>query len=202
MKLLATALLASVALCNELKLQLRNIETGIAVPWGLYDYDSVTLDASTLESPKEENNDQGSYCVDAIYDGETIPCFSFLDVESPLHYNLVIDVHDQELKKLSLIHNPEVRGIEPLVRNPVKGPEPPAVKLKKTTKTYQDKKANKEATTAQFSSEDNEDENKTWFQKNWKVLLIGLIVYNVIAVMNKQGEVKQEVEENQKPLGD
>ncbi|GAV55906.1 hypothetical protein ZYGR_0AZ00770 [Zygosaccharomyces rouxii] len=202
MKLLSTALLASVALCNELKLQLRNIETDMTVPWGFYNVDNVNLDASTLEPLSEERKDQGPYCVDALYNGKLIPCFSFLDVESPLHYNLVIDVHDQELKKLSLIHNPEVSGIEPRVRTPIEGPEPPAVKLKKTTKTYQDKKADKEATTAQFSSEDNEEENKTWFQKNWKVLLIGLVMYNVVAAMNKQEEVHQESEETQKPLID
>lgn len=200
MRILTTVLLMSIALCDELKLQLRNIETGMTVPWGSYSYDSVALNASTIEPPYEERNDQGICCVDAVSNDVFIPCFSLLDVEGPSNYNLVIDIHDQELKKLSLIHNQEVIGIEPRIRTPVKGPKPPAAKLKKTTKTYEDKKADKEATTAQFSSDDSEDENKTWFQKNWKLLLIGLVVYNVIAVMNKQNEVHQEVEETQKPL--
>lgn len=200
MRLLSTALLASVVLCNELKLQLRNIGTGATIPWGLYNYDGVN--ASTLEPASEQMKDEGPHCVDAVDDGEFIPCFSFLTIENPLHYNLVIDIYDQQLKKLSLIHNPEVTGVEPYIRSPVQRPEPPAVKLKKTTKTYQDKKADKEATTAQFSSEDNEEDNRTWFQKNWKVLLIGLIMYNVVSVMNKQGESQQEAQQAQKPLID
>lgn len=202
MKLLAIALVVSAALCDELKLQLRNVETGATIPWGIYDYNIDTLNANTLESVSERESNRGAYCVDAIHDGRDLPCFSFLDIEDPLHYNLVIDVHEQELKKLSLVHNPQATGIEPYVRVPRRGPDPPAVKLKKTTKTYQDKKANKEATTAQFSSEDNGGEEKSWFQKNWKVIVIGLIIYNVIAVMNKQDEIKEEVDQDKKPLID
>ncbi|AQZ18132.1 YDR056C [Zygosaccharomyces parabailii] len=200
MRIFSLATLASVAFCSELKLELRTINGDEIAPLGVYEYNIDNLNASVVEAATGKEN-HGIHCVDATFDGGSSTCFSFLEIESPLHYNLLIDVDDNQIRKLSLVHNREVEGIIPEVRRPVKGPEAPAMKLRKITKTYQDKKADKKVTTAQFSEEDTIDD-KSWLQKNWKILAIGLVVYNVVVVMNKQEEIKQEVEQQRKPLLD
>lgn len=199
-KLFALATLASIAFCNELRLELRTINGDQKATLGVYEYDTGSRNVSIIEKPTSEST-QGVHCVAATYDGGSSSCFSFLDIQDPLHYSLLIDVHDQQIRKLSLVHNSEVDGIVPELRFPVEGPEAPALKLRKTTKTYKEKKANKKATTAQFSEDDTSDD-RPWIQKNWKLLAIGLVVYNVVAVVNKRQQIEQEVSQQRKPLLD
>lgn len=95
-----------------------------------------------------------------------------------MHYDLYLDTkHNANiLYKLSLKPNPHAHGIEASLKKPVPGPEAPAVKLRKVTKTYEDKKAKLDPSAASFE-EDIEIDDRSFLQKNWKFILIGLALY-------------------------
>lgn len=183
----------SFAVGSELSLFARNIDTNDRLLLQTFDYNAGTAEVSAVALPADVLPATGSYCVDATFNDGTkdFPCFSYLEISDPLHYDLIVHLHGNNINKLSLVYNPEAEGIVASIRHPVKGPEPPAIKLKKVTKTYKDKNTAKKAATAQFE-EDVELDNRSWMQKNWKMLLIGLVVYNVIAYVSKQQKPQQE----------
>lgn len=117
----------------------------------------------------------------------------FNKVKYPLHYDLFIDTrHDSHLLyKLSLKPNLSAKGINPVLREPVAGPEASAIKLKKVTKTYEDKKSKLGSPAASFE-EDIEPDERTFVQKNWKYMLIGLVLYTVISGNNGGSTASQQ----------
>ncbi|QLQ79777.1 hypothetical protein HG537_0C04260 [Torulaspora globosa] len=179
--------LAPLAIAREVSLTARQRTTGQQVSLGAFDFDEQANAVSTVDPAPESLPIEGAVCIDASFDQGTVefPCFSFLELQDPLHYSLTLELHDTEISKLSLVYDPEVDGIIPTIRRPKAGPQAPAIKLKKITKTYRDKKAAKNAATAQY--EDNEEvDTRSWMQKNWKMLVIGLVAYNLIAITSRQ----------------
>lgn len=193
MRLLYLMYSVSFAVGGELSLYARNIDTHDRLLLKTFDYDIETAKVSPIGSSTDKLPATGGYCVDATFNDGTkdFPCFSYLEISDPLHYDFIVNLHGNKIDKLSLVYNPEVEDIAASIRYPIKGPEAPAIKLKKVTKTYKDKKTAKKGATAQFE-EDVESDNRSWMQKNWKMLLIGLVVYNVIAFASKQQKPQQE----------
>lgn len=105
---------------------------------------------------------------------------SYLQLKLPLAYDLYVETkHGSYIPyKLSLKPNPNSNGILPVLRVPTPGPEAPAIKLKKVTKTYPTAKAEFGSATAAFE-EDIEPDNRNFIQKNWKYIVIGLVIYSI-----------------------
>lgn len=181
------ATVLSFAAGQKISLRARSIDSNLQVHLGDFDYNKQALSVTPFSPATEELVIKGASCIDAALgeDEDAFPCFSYLELMDPLHYDLIVDLHGENISKLSLVYNSDAQGIVPVIRHPVNGPEAPAIKLKKVTKTYKDKKAAKNAATAQFE-EDADLDNRSWFQKNWKMLLIGLVAYNLISVMSRQ----------------
>lgn len=162
---------------------------------GSFDIDVPSKAITSKAFLEEVTFDAGSYCIGAkIEDDETqteVPCFSYLELEAPLHHDIIVDIYDEELYKLTFSYNEHHLGIIPIIREVTTGPTAPAIKLKKVTKTYADKKVNRDEGTAQFA-EDDEIVEKTWIQKNWKMLVIGLVLYNLIVNRPGGGDKKEE----------
>lgn len=178
---------ASLGMARELSLIARERTTGQQVSLGVFDFNEQANTFSTVDPTPGDLPIEGAVCIDAYFDGGSVefPCFSFLELQDPLNYSLTLELHDNEITKLSLVHDPEANGIFPSIRRPKAGPEAPAIKLKKITKTYRDKKAAKNAATAQYEDNDEVD-TRSWMQKNWKLLVIGLVAYNIIAIAGRQ----------------
>ena len=139
-------------------------------------------------------------------------CFSLLQLVTPLSYELV---WNYEINRFSLVYNESLvdsaiynnytgNQILPIVRSSTKSPLGDVVKLKKVTKTYADKK--KELNNVILDKEDGDElnndgknknrdsgyeEDKSWLEKNWKGIIVGIVLYNLVVV----GFKKQPTEE-------
>lgn len=179
-----------------------NRVTSDPVTLGDFEYDpelkSLTA-LSDVTAVRTENVEDGAlYCISAeVDDTVNYPCFSLLELTLPLRYNFVVatDPVVDEILKLSLVYNETVDGIVPTVMLAVDAPLPPAAKLKKVTKTYADLKKEKDnlnAAAPQLTDDDfdeeNAEENQSWMKKNWRKLVVGFIIYNVIAVIGGRNE--------------
>ncbi|AET41250.1 Emc10p Ecym_7427 [Eremothecium cymbalariae DBVPG len=133
------------------------------------------------------NNDlpPGPYCVGAAINNKPYACHAYLTLETPLDYDLHIHRDTNKTPyKLSLTTNPEASGIIPIITDSKPGPQAAIKKLKKSTKTYQDKRANSGSATASFG-EGSEPDKRSFIQKNWKLILLGILVY---ALFNRKPE--------------
>ena len=139
-------------------------------------------------------------------------CFTVLQLMTPLSYELV---WNYEINRFALVYNESLidhpvynnntgNVIFPVVRPSTKSPLGDVIKLKKVTKTYADKK--KELSNVILDKEDGDDlsndgenknrdsgneEDKSWLEKNWKRIIVGIVLYNLVAV----GFKKQPTEE-------
>ena len=139
-------------------------------------------------------------------------CFNLLQLVTPLSYELI---WDYEINHFSLVYNDSLINnpidsdnpgnvILPVVRSSTKSPLGDVIKLKKVTKTYADKK--KELDNVMLDKEDGDDSNndgkytnkkrdtgkdKSWLEKNWKRIIVGIVLYNLVAL----GFKKQPAEE-------
>lgn len=139
-------------------------------------------------------------------------CFNLLQLVMPLSYELI---WDYEINHFSLVYNDSLINnpidsdnpgnvILPVVRSSTKSPLGDVIKLKKATKTYADKK--KELDNVMLDKEDGDDSNndgkytnkkrdtgkdKSWLEKNWKRIIVGIVLYNLVAL----GFKKQPAEE-------
>ncbi|CAI4058007.1 hypothetical protein SKDZ_04G2810 [Saccharomyces kudriavzevii ZP591] len=191
MRLLRIFSLASVVLgADILQLSYSDDKKDI-IPLGSFEIDSGSDGNITVTTVDVQNVQvSGQHCLNAEIKGKLdMPCFSYMKLETPLRYDLIVDVDDNnEVNQVSLSYNEKNDAIVGMARYPEAGPSAPVAKLKKKTKTYADKKANKnkDGSTAQFE-EDEEVKEVSWFQKNWKMLLVGLLIYNAVAgSMKKQ----------------
>ncbi|CEP63811.1 Emc10p LALA0_S09e03026g [Lachancea lanzarotensis] len=144
----------------------------------VYDNESNFLEVTDVIDSLQED----AYCVGAQMAENYYSCFSFIKLKYPLHYDLFLDTKSDShlLYKLSLKPNPHVSGIVGTIRNVQEGPEVNSVKLRRVTKTYEDKKKNAQLGSSSASfQEDVEIDDRTFLQKNWKYLLIGLVLYAV-----------------------
>ncbi|CAI4056484.1 hypothetical protein SUVZ_02G1860 [Saccharomyces uvarum] len=169
------------------------------IPLGTFEIDSTDSGNVTVTTVDlQDVQVSGSYCLNAEIEGKlNMPCFSYMKLETPLRYDLIVDVDEKDVvNQVSLSYNDKNDAIVGVVRYPEAGASAPVAKLKKKTKTYADKKASsKDGSTAQFE-EDEEVKEVSWFQKNWKMLVIGLLIYNFVAgSLKKQaqtGESKKD----------
>ncbi|KOH00909.1 Emc10p DI49_0250 [Saccharomyces eubayanus] len=170
------------------------------IPLGTFEIDSTGSGNVTVTTVDlRDVQVAGSYCLNAEIEGKLdMPCFSYMKLETPLRYDLIVDVDENDaVNQVSLSYNDKNDAIVGVVRYPEEGASAPVAKLKKKTKTYADKKASnsKDGSTAQFE-EDEEVKEVSWFQKNWKMLVIGLLIYNFVAgSLKKQaqtGEAKKD----------
>lgn len=162
-----------------------------------------------LDSSLNHNIDSDTlYCI-GIEDHD---CFTLLQLTTPLSYELI---WDYEINHFSLVYNDSLidnpiynknhkNMILPLVRPSTKSSLGDVIKLKKVTKTYADKK--KELGNVILDKEDGDDstnvnrninqkddneEDKSWLEKNWKRIIVGIVLYNLVAL----GFKKQPAEE-------
>ncbi|EDO16658.1 hypothetical protein Kpol_1052p5 [Vanderwaltozyma polyspora DSM 70294] len=163
------------------------------IPLAVIDYDIETRDLKVIE-----NNDDivsgKRYCIS----GDNGDCFSYMSMTKPFHYNLIIDIHDNKISKLSLAPNTDVDGIVPLIREPIIGEEATVSKLKKTTKTYKQVRDERQSVNEQSShdtAEEDEEDNRSWLIKNWRQVLIGLLIYNFIVGFLQKKEKEQKANE-------
>ncbi|CAR23660.1 Emc10p [Lachancea thermotolerans CBS 6340] len=147
----------------------------------IYDPELSFVDIADINDSFKED----SYCVGAQMAENYYSCFSYLNLRHPLRYDLYLDTSQNThlLYKLSLKPNPNAKGIQPLLRAPVAGPEAQVTKLRKTTKTYEDKKAMSNPSAASLG-EDIEIDDRSFIQKNWKFILIGLVLYAISSAGN------------------
>ncbi|AMD18710.1 HBL192Cp [Eremothecium sinecaudum] len=126
------------------------------------------------------------YCVGADTSDGRHSCFAYLAIDLPLRYDLIIDrlPHCSDSLKLSLKLNPNTTGIQIVERETIPGHDAQPLKRKKITKTYNDKKAKVVPGTAAFK-EDVEPDKRSFIQKNWKVVLIGVLVYAFLSKGDK-----------------
>lgn len=184
-RLLRVILLASMVFCADILQLSYSDDAKDAIPLGTFEIDSTSDGNVTVTTVNIQDAEvSGEYCLNAQIEGKLdMPCFSYMKLRTPLKYDLIVDVdEDNEVKQVSLSYNETNDAITATVRYPEAGPTAPVTKLKKKTKTYADKKAskNKDGSTAQFE-EDEEVKEVSWFQKNWKMLLLGLLIYNFVA---------------------
>lgn len=120
---------------------------------------------------------EGIYSVCATME-EYADCFAFTEIQIPLSYDLEVIFVEGELTRFSFKPNKSVNGINVVPSGVKRGPEPAVVKLKKTTKTYEAKKQaeRKDTGTAAFE-EDVVADDRSFIQKNWKYIVIGLLLY-------------------------
>ncbi|CCF59535.1 hypothetical protein KAFR_0H01250 [Kazachstania africana CBS 2517] len=179
------------ALCTQFSLYATTLERSDEVSLGEFNMDVESRDISAFEPHNGMDSlTQGKYCVgikstDHVWDSD---CFSFMELQVPFSYDLVIQLDENTIQKVSLAYNETTEGIMPKLKETTDGPIAPASKLKKITKTYADKKEDKK-----LGSEETDEEEKPWYVKNWKSIVIGIIIYNlVVASAKKSQDEKQE----------
>lgn len=152
---------------------------------------------------------------------QEFPCFSYMKLDKSSEYVFIMDlqddnkIHDISFAKIGerVAVKPESKteeeeeqnlissNIIPNIRFPSQGPQASAISLKKVTKTYQDKRAELEKQKGgqlgaldAVSSEDEEtdEEEKTWFEKNWKSLAIGFMIYNLFSSFTRNNRRQEE----------
>lgn len=191
--------LAQICLSQEFQIHATTLDGEQSFVLGKFHYDTTTTEITTVDSHTDVFPNDLIYCIGMSSSDSSLTqrCFSLLQLESPLHYNLVADINDNKIQKMSLVWNRNASSIEPLTLDMADAPLPPVIPLKKTTKTYADKR--KEANDLnvvdddkkkkeKIDGEDDEDD-RNYLQKNWKQLLIGLVIYNVVtSIINPKKE--------------
>ncbi|CCE61464.1 hypothetical protein TPHA_0A03880 [Tetrapisispora phaffii CBS 4417] len=171
------------------------------------DYNELDKNATVIEVSDFDGKSTGPFCIyskfqsSTKYDHLENKCFSFMNIVTPLHYLVDIEMHEtsNSIHKISLLKNEDVDGIEVIVSYPEVAHEAPAGKLRKITKTYKDKKLEKNQP-SQIVKETTEDEQQSWIQQNWKLLALGWVIYNVImiGVKKTQEQGKEQLQNNAK----
>ncbi|CAG99606.1 Emc10p [Kluyveromyces lactis] len=119
----------------------------------------------------------GEYKVCGTFQDYYDECFSFIHIKQPLSYELELVVLDDKLVRMSIHADDSIDGIVPLIKEVGNGPIPESIKLKKRTLTYEAKKKAQRKDTGTAAFEEDVVENKTFLQKNWKYVVIGLLAY-------------------------
>lgn len=184
--------LAQLCLSQEFQLHATPLDGEQSYVLGKFNYDPTTAQITAIDSQIDEFPTDSIYCIgmsSTESSSLTDRCFSLIELESPLHYNLVANINDDRIQKMSLVWNGNATAIEPVSLDMAAAPLPPVIPLKKTTKTYADKR--KEANDINIvdtkknekrAGEDEEEvDDRNYLQKNWKQLLIGLVIYNVVS---------------------
>lgn len=117
-------------------------------------------------------------------------CFTLVELTLPLSYTLL---WNYEINKFSLIYNHESNGTKMVVRNSTRSELADVIKLKKITKTYADKKKEmKNVVLDKEADEVGEGAEKSWLEQNWKKIVVGLVLYNLVALGFKKPAQDEE----------
>lgn len=182
--------LAQLCISQEFQIHATTLDGEQSYKLGKFQYDSTTTEIISIDSQIDEFPNDSIYCIGMSSNDLRLNdrCFSLIELEFPLHYNLVANINDNNIQKMSLVWNRNATLIEPLSLDMVAAPLPPVIPLKKTTKTYADKR--KEANDINIidtkknektqGGEDEEEDDRNYLQKNWKQILVGLVIYNVV----------------------
>lgn len=200
---LVTFLLTFIPLCfcSRLSLYGKTLDGKDSVGLGEYEYNDETNQITIINDKTDLYKDDVPYCIgmrsnDGKYEHS---CFTLIELQKPLSYELVLDIDSvtNEVQKFSLVLNGTLEGIHPIIHEPTDAPMSPAIKLKKTTKTYADKRREVKSGSEQFSKidkdeNDEEVDDRNYLQKNWKQLLIGLVIYNLVTGFLKPSDSKDK----------
>lgn len=158
----------------------------------LDDEDNITIaefnfeDTTTSRIDKDTLNklkDGTLYCFHIKEVNESLkPCFTMLEWDSTLSYNLTYDL---DINLYSLYANYD--DITDLKEGIIFQKEhsstvelPPVTPLKKITKTYADKKKDAKNVLIADDKNDMKPSDKTWLEANWKKMLVGFVLYNLV----------------------
>ncbi|CCK71516.1 Emc10p KNAG_0H01020 [Huiozyma naganishii CBS 8797] len=209
---LPLVVLARVALARTIELYGAGVDTaerGLLGTFSPRDDDENAVDCGSGMRFDLASHDAGVFnglqCVGVVVDGvEVDGCCSVLNLHPQesayeLSYNTPLDKYSLHIRPRELDNGTgcAVRYVED---NAVSVGAPPAIALKKRYKTYEDKK--KEARDVSVDSDDaggsagsdEEGTMRSWIQENWKKLLLGLVIYNVVASLLKRTQPAQKQE--------
>lgn len=197
MKLLSLLPICNIALGTHLSLHARHVTDGREYNVGQFDCDLNKQEIGSITEITDGHLIENErYCIGVKAEDKSIniPCFSLIELIKPLHYNLILDIvkgeNGNDINKFSLVYNETANGIVPVFREAVDSEKAPAIKLKKVTKTYADKKKESESTAVE---EDSELDERSWMEKNWRMLVIGVLVYTFVANgLNPKNEKKEQ----------
>lgn len=214
---LTTLLLAAVPLSQALEVTLyaSSLDGQQSQTLGTLDYDESNDSLTALNSADAAQIplDGTPYCIGTHSADSALEhsCFSLLELEWPLHYRLELaGTKGPGNSKFSLVRDESQEGLGGLVVDTAVAPVGSAIPLKKTTKTYADMRKDSEGGVEQFSAssaEKSNDEEKDgaqeggpigYLKNNWKQLLVGLIIYNVVTGFVKPGEEARGEESKEK----
>lgn len=122
-------------------------------------------------------------------------CFGYNLIKYPLSYELEAFLLNGTLSRFSFKLNKAVTGIVPIVTEINEGPMPEITKLKRITKTYESKrKSEQKGTGIAAFEEDTNEEEISFIQKNWKYIVIGILLY-MMSKGNNSAQNKESKEE-------
>ncbi|KAL6939639.1 hypothetical protein ACO0RG_003484 [Hanseniaspora osmophila] len=115
-------------------------------------------------------------------------CFTVAKLVSPLSYDLFID---EDVGRLTLKYsNKSLNEITPITRSAVQGFSAGLTKLKKVTKQYPKNQKNVknpyeqegviEDKAIEAEKEVEDEKQLTFFEKNWRFMIAGLLIYSVL----------------------
>ncbi|CAL9735279.1 endoplasmic reticulum membrane protein complex subunit 10 [Monosporozyma servazzii] len=146
---------------------------------------NFTTVPSTIITETTDINTDELYCIKFGSDD----CFSLLQLNTPLSYELI---WDYEINQFSLVFNEllsnnDTNVILAVLRDSTRSELADVTKLKKITKTYADKK--KEINNVIVDKEADDEvvaDGKSWMEENWKKIVVGIILYNLVVYGFKQ----------------
>ncbi|CDO92588.1 unnamed protein product [Kluyveromyces dobzhanskii CBS 2104] len=127
----------------------------------------------------------GKYRVCGTFQEYYDECFSFTEINHRLSHELELLVIGDKVVKMSLHWDGAIDGITPVIKEVGKGAVPESFKLRKRTMTYESKKKAERKNTGTAAFEEDLVEEKTFVQKNWKFIVLGVICYAFVSSGSK-----------------
>lgn len=173
-------------------------------PHVLLEYNFIPESSSFMVSNKDTSFEDGKYCLSL--DSNAEDCFQIVSLKHDYDYDL--EINPKSNRKVSLKTKPTNSGsfkIVPVVSSSLRMPKTPLDLLKKTTKKYEDLQKNKKPSSsnvknniakpvhAELENIENDEEEASFLVKNWRYILLGLLIFKVItSSKEKTTQKKQE----------
>ncbi|KAL3234929.1 hypothetical protein RNJ44_02717 [Nakaseomyces bracarensis] len=198
LKLVQLGLLLACARGEVYDLFAKDVDSGEKFGIGHVAVDDDTHNVTEVSLDKFKHLN-GVYCFGAQSTSFENDCFSYLRVDPKKNsYSLAIDMHGEKLEGFSLFREEDSgEEVSAKVRKPVLAPQPPAIKLRKKTMTYAEKKAESKLEAVQKHGKEaddveTEEDQRTFIERNWKKMLIGFLIYNGVVAYAKQQQQPQQ----------
>lgn len=147
-----------------------------------FDFDDTTGGAIESEDISRLK-DAELYCFHIRENSESLsPCFMMLEWNSTLPYKLTYNL-DTRLYSLHLNEDNESSVGKSMVfekEHASTAELADITPLKKITKTYADKKKDAKNVLIDDDKNDIKESDKSWLEANWKKILIGVVLYNLV----------------------